>query len=114
MSQKQVSRKEARKLDRIGCKKRKAEFFSAPHRDLKRRADKEPSDSTSKVMEPQKTSSQKRDKFPDNPTFPSESHNDRDGDAYIAYLETKLGYKGGKKSKRSLDDDGLEGRQSFE
>jgi hypothetical protein len=44
-SQPQVSRKEARKLDRLERKKRKADFFSGPQKALKRCADDEHAES---------------------------------------------------------------------
>ena len=44
-SQPQVSRKEARKLERLERKKRKADFFSAPQKALKRCADDEHAES---------------------------------------------------------------------
>jgi hypothetical protein len=43
-------------------------------------------------------------------TIPGKSQRDKDEDAYIAYLESKLGYKPGHKSSV---DDGLDGAQSL-
>jgi nucleolar MIF4G domain-containing protein 1 len=154
-SKPQLSRKEARKQDRVGRKQRKAEFFSAVPTSTKRHAQDEHADSPKRKkakLEPavlstndSRTSSINKHNPPANSSRPiplareakakklkpstqpktaleklvrgsnlilkssPRSQKEKDEDAYIAYLESKLGYAEGSKRKKGSEDDGLDG-----
>ncbi|KAJ7067055.1 hypothetical protein C8F01DRAFT_657335 [Mycena amicta] len=136
----QASRKELRKLERLGAKQRKAQFFSAPPesqsvvkqpqtvkrvsenvdhaesppRKKARFATEAPAATKPKSTTP-KTQKRKTalEKFAEKQSKPAalparlpRSQKEKDEDAYIAYLEGKLGHDKNKKGKR--EDDGLD------
>jgi nucleolar MIF4G domain-containing protein 1 len=130
-----ISRKDARRLERTQIKRRKADFFSATSSAPKRRAPEEHAESPKRkkaktanvspvrkshasstppqipIQKPARkshTEGRSSRKFKKSVTFPGKSQRDEDEDAYIAYLESKLGYKPGHKSSVG---DGLDGAQ---
>ncbi|KAG6819525.1 hypothetical protein H0H93_011028 [Arthromyces matolae] len=129
-SRRKVSRKDARKEQRLSRKQHKAEYFSASHSQSKRRAEQNHEESPQrkkpKLDEPLSRPAPTLSSEPSQPalkqkkTSPSKSlpkpiaapripdpRRDED-DANIAYLEDKLGYSKGKR-KKHVEDDGLDG-----
>jgi nucleolar MIF4G domain-containing protein 1 len=134
-----VSRKEARKQDRLGRKRRKAEHFSStpstnPHgakefSPPKRKKIKASAQVQVKTIQPRKSAQKSPslsvdlvkarpkgtsalEKLIEPHGIPAYRQKDRDEDAYEAYLEAKLGY--GKVDKRKIySEDGLDGISAF-
>ncbi|KAJ7285115.1 hypothetical protein C8J57DRAFT_1290481 [Mycena rebaudengoi] len=125
---KKVSRKESRKQERSGRKQRKAEFFSAPQNTAKREAEEEHADSPQRkkvklatepagpqpaapvkaAVNPELKRKLVRRPDPSSSTLPPRSQKDKEEDAYMAYLESKLGYTKGGKQTKPREDDGLD------
>ncbi|KAG6862500.1 hypothetical protein C0995_000047 [Termitomyces sp. Mi166 len=126
-SRPKISRKEARKEQRQNRKKNKAEYFSAGNAYNKRSAEQEEHDASPQrkkakldqpdvpkpVPETKPPTVKKKpiEKVAPQPVAPRIPDRRRDeDDAYIAYLETKLGYTKGTKRKKPAEDDGLDGK----
>ncbi|KAG5635726.1 hypothetical protein H0H81_010304 [Sphagnurus paluster] len=135
-SRPKVSRKEARKEQRLNRKKQKAEHFSSSSVHNKRPAEEDHAESPirkkikhddtplqpgSTLVKPSVTPSEKKknaptklEKLTPKTTTPRVLNRRADEeDAYIAYLETKLGYAKGGKKKKSTEDDGLDDLLDF-
>lgn len=128
-SRRKVSRKEARKEQRQNRKKTKAEYFSGnsgnkrhagqeEHHESPQRKKAKLDQSDVPPKHPKLTTEAKALKVKDKPVkkvfqpvisqIPDpRRHED---DAYITYLETKLGYTKGAKRKKPAEDDGIDGK----
>ncbi|KAG6896315.1 hypothetical protein C0992_009105 [Termitomyces sp. T32_za158] len=127
-SRPKVSRREARKEQRQNRKKNKAEYFSGNAH--KRHAEQEehhesPQRKKAKLVQPDvapkhatKTTPEAKaikvkdrpvEKVP-KPVAPVLDPRRHEDDAYITYLEGKLGYTKGTKRKKPAEDDGLDGK----
>ncbi|KAG6900792.1 hypothetical protein C0993_000111 [Termitomyces sp. T159_Od127] len=124
-----VSRREARKEQRQSRKKNKAKYFSANAYN-KRHAEEEHHESPQRKKAkldqpdnapkhgPKPTSESKAFKVKDKsvekvhkPVAPRiQGLRKHEDDAYITYLEAKLGYTKGAKRKKPAEDDGLDGK----
>jgi nucleolar MIF4G domain-containing protein 1 len=131
-----LSRKDARKQQRVEQKQRKAQFFSAAPSSRKRSAEDEHADSPKRkkaragsaivpepfsssqpLAKPKKKTASADSVAPPNLSSkisnrPARSQREKDEDAYITYLESKLGCKPGKKFK-GTGSDGLDGPEQF-
>ena len=102
-----LSRKEFRKQARSEAKSRRAEHFANTRQPLKRPLEEKPNadgpvQKKFKVEQPAEKTRTVSTKTP-------RSQTELDEDAYIAYLESKLGYSKGKRSKA---DDELDGKST--
>ena len=112
-SRQKVSRKESRKQERVEQKKRKAEFFSVtPSCSKPRTVEPEEHFDSPKRKKPKSVRSQAATVDDAPLPLPSRSQREEDEDSYIAYLESKLGYKSGKRAK-GIPEDGLDGLRVF-